>query len=210
MTAGQLRDLLAAQPLMALTICSILLALGAGMVAAARPRLGAVFRNTAYLGLVAAGLLTVAQLAGHNGRSDAALWLDDAQPARVDGGETVIGKRPDGHFWVQASLNGVPVDFLVDTGATYTGVSPGVAARAGLMPDRNDAGVLLETANGTIVARMATAGSLRFGGIAASGLPVAIGPDNGAETNVIGMNLLSQLGGWRVEGNRLILTPKQR
>ncbi|HUD27781.1 MAG TPA: aspartyl protease family protein, partial [Novosphingobium sp.] len=72
-----------------------------------------------------------------------------------------------------------------------------------------DAGVILETANGPIVARMAEADSLRFGGIEANALPVAIGPDGEVETNVIGMNLLSQLAAWRVEDNRLILTPKQ-
>lgn len=209
MSASDISALLATQPLLALTIVSILLAVTAGMLAANQPRLGHALRNVAYLGLIAALLLTVAQLAGNNGRSEAALWLDRTRPASVEGGETVIAMRADGHFWVEAQLNGEPVDFLIDTGATYTGVSHRVAARAGVTPDEGDAGVILETANGPVVARMATAGSLRFGGIEAVGLPIAIGPDGEVDTNVIGMNLLSQLASWRVEGRRLILTPKQ-
>lgn len=209
MNLGELGGFLFEQPLMTLTIVAILLAVGAGMLAATRPRLGQAMRNTAYLGLVAALLLTVAGLAGHNSRSDAALMLDRTRPAEIVGKETIIAMRADGHFWVEAQLNGTPVEFLIDTGATYTGVSRRVAERVGLRPDENDAGVILETANGPIVARMAEADSLRFGGIEANALPVAIGPDGEVDTNVIGMNLLSQLGAWRVEDNRLILTPKQ-
>lgn len=209
MNLGELARFLFDQPLLALTIGAILLAVGAGMFTATRPRLGQAMRNTAYFGLVAVLLLTVAQLAGHNSRSEAALWLDRTRPAEIVGKETVIALRADGHFWVEAQLNGTPVEFLVDTGATYTGVSRRVAEHVGLQPDENDAGVILETANGPIVARMAEANSLRFGGIEANALPVAIGPDGEVDTNVIGMSLLSQLAGWRVEGNRLILVPKE-
>lgn len=210
MNLGELAGFLFDQPLLALTILAVLLAVGAGMLSASRPRTGQAMRNAAYLGLAAVLLLTVAQLAGHNSRSEAALWLDSTRPAEIVGRETVIAMRADGHFWVQAQLNGQPVDFLVDTGATYTGVSKRVAERVGLRPDAAGDGVILETANGAIVARMAVADTLRFGGIDANALPMAIGPNGEVETNVIGMNLLSRLRSWRVEGNRLILVPGKR
>ncbi|TDW68684.1 aspartyl protease family protein [Novosphingobium sp. PhB55] len=208
MNLGQLTDLFYAKPLLALTILAILVAVLAGMLADRRPRLGQSLRNLSHLGLVAALLLTVTQVALHNTRSEAALWLDETRPPSVEGGETVIPLRADGHYWIQARLNGEPVDFLIDTGATYTGISKSVAERAGIQPDGDDQGVMLETANGTIVARMASAASLAFGSIEAHALPVAIGPDNEVETNVIGMNLLSQLAAWRVENGRLILVPR--
>ncbi|GAB7551076.1 TIGR02281 family clan AA aspartic protease [Novosphingobium resinovorum] len=208
MNLDELTGFLIGQPLLSLTIAAILLAVAAGMIAAGNPRLGRIMRNCAYLGLIAALLLTVAELAGHNGRSEAALWLDATRPAEIVGKETVVAMRADGHFWVEAQLNGEPVEFLIDTGATYTGVSQRVAQRVGIQPDPEDRGMILETANGSIVARRGTADSLRFGGIEANALTVAIGPDTEVDTNVIGMNLLSQLAAWRVEGNRLILTPK--
>ncbi|KPH58720.1 aspartic protease [Novosphingobium sp. ST904] len=208
MNVDELGGLLYRQPLLALTIGAILVAVLAGMLAARRPRLGHALRNLSHFGLIAALLLTVAQVALHNTRSEAALWLDEPRPPSIEGSETIVPLRADGHYWIQARLQGEPVDFLVDTGATYTGISKSVAARAGIEPDAGDRGVMLDTANGTIVARMATAGSLDFGSISARDLPVAIGPDNEVETNVIGMNLLSRLASWRVEGDRLILVPR--
>ncbi|MCJ2186091.1 retropepsin-like aspartic protease family protein [Novosphingobium beihaiensis] len=208
MNLGELGSFLYAQPLLALTIAAILLAVLAGMLSASRPQLGHGLRGASYLGLAAAALLTVAQVAGHNTRSEAAFWLDRTRPASVEGNETVVSQRVDGHFWVEAQLNGVPVEFLVDTGATYTGVSRSTAERAGLRPDEGDEGMVLDTANGPIVARKATAGSLRFGGIEANSLMMAISPDTESDVNVIGMNLLSQLKSWRVEDNKLILVPK--
>ncbi len=210
MSLPDLTGFLIGQPLLSLTIAAILLAVAAGMVGAGHPRLARIMRNCAYLGLVAALLLTVAELAGHNGRSEAALWLDATRPAEIVGKETVVSMRADGHFWVEAQLNGGPVQFLIDTGATYTGISRRVAERVGIQPDPDDRGMILETANGAIVARRGTADVLRFGGIEANALTVAIGPDSEVDTNVIGMNLLSQLAAWRVEGNKLILTPKQK
>lgn len=208
MSLEELSDLLARQPLLALTIGAILVAVLAGMLTGANPRLGAILRSGAYLGLAAAGLLTVAQFAGSNSHSEAALWLDRTRPPAVNGGETVISMRADGHFWVEAQLNGVAMDFLIDTGATTTGISSAAARRAGVAPSPDDSGRLIDTANGTIVARSATAGSLRFGSIDARDLDLVIIPETDAgETNVIGMNLLSQLRSWRVEGDKLILAP---
>lgn len=208
MNLEELSGLLDQQPLLALTIAAILLAVLAGMLAGSNPRLGTALRNTAYLGLAAAGLLTVAQFAGHNTRSEAALWLDRTRPPTVEGGETVVTIRPDGHFWVEAQLNGVTTEFLIDTGATTTGISAAAARRAGISPRPDDTGRLLDTANGTIVARSAIAGVLRFGSIDARDLDLVIIPGTGdGETNVIGMNLLSRLKSWRVEDNRMILVP---
>ena len=46
----------------------------------------------------------------------------------------------------------------------------------------------------------------RFGNVVARGLDTVIVPNLG-ETNVIGMNLLSRLASWRVEGDTLVLVP---
>jgi aspartyl protease family protein len=66
--------------------------------------------------------------------------------------------------------------------------------------------VRISTANGTVSARLTTSDSLRFGSVKAGGLDAVIAPNIG-ETNVIGMNLLSRLKSWRVEGQTLILVP---
>ncbi|RXZ66655.1 TIGR02281 family clan AA aspartic protease [Pelagerythrobacter rhizovicinus] len=124
----------------------------------------------------------------------------------VEGGETRIPLAPDGHFWLRAEVNGEPVAFMVDTGATLTAVSAQVADRVDLEPRTGGIPVRLNTANGTISAEITTIDDLRFGNVAARGLDAVIAPNLG-ETSVIGMNLLSRLQSWRVEDNTLILVP---
>lgn len=65
---------------------------------------------------------------------------------------------------------------------------------------------MLSTANGTVTADLTTVEDLSFGNIRAEGLDAVIAPNLG-RTNVLGMNFLSRLKGWRVEEGDLILTP---
>ncbi len=59
----------------------------------------------------------------------------------------------DGHFWIQAHVNGVPVDFLVDSGATMTTIGRKTAALAAV-PVSRQRSQLVRTGNGVI--RVAT------------------------------------------------------
>ena len=124
----------------------------------------------------------------------------------VEGSETRIGMGPDGHFWLRAEINGVPANFLVDTGATLNAVSQDLADQAGLKPRRGGLPISMNTANGLVAAQLATIDEIRFGNVAARGLDVVIMPNLG-DTNVVGMNTLSRLASWRVEGDQMILVP---
>lgn len=159
--------------------------------------------------VVLAGILVtvVLQLSRFDPRLEVAVPQLGLPEQLVEGGETRLGLAPDGHFWLRASINGVPANFLVDTGATVTAVSSGLAAEAGLEPRRGGLPVTISTANGPVAAQIATAEEFRFGNIAASGLDVVITPTLG-ETNVVGMNLLSRLASWRVEGDTMVLVPR--
>lgn len=159
--------------------------------------------------LLAGVLLTVVlQLSRFDPRLDIAVPQLGLPEQVVEGGETRVELAPDGHFWLRAEINGHPARFLVDTGATLTAVSQGVADAAGLEPRRGGIPVQIGTANGTIAAQLTTIDSLSFGNVEASGIDAVIAPNLG-ETNVVGMNLLSRLGSWRVEGDTLILVPEE-
>ncbi|WP_260922579.1 TIGR02281 family clan AA aspartic protease [Novosphingobium sp. 9] len=207
MNLGELGAQLYANPLLALAVVAVLAGIASMMLSPERTRLAQGLRNGAYLIMAAVVLLTIAESALNNDKSEAADWFDHTRPATVSGDETQIAKRRDGHFWVEAKLNGVPTAFLIDTGATYTSISQSVAQAAGIIVNPDSEGRMLDTANGTIVARMSTAGSLDFGGVSARELPVAVTPDSAGDTSVIGMNLLSRLKGWRVDGDRMTLVP---
>lgn len=127
----------------------------------------------------------------------------------VEGGETRIKLSRDGHFWITADVNGEKARFLVDTGATLTAVSAGLADRAGLEPRPSAIPVRIVTANGAVSADVTRIDTLSFGNVEASGIDAVIAPSLG-ETNVLGMNFLSRLEGWQVKNNTLILSPAAR
>lgn len=124
----------------------------------------------------------------------------------VIGGEVRIAMAPDGHFWANATIDGVARRMLIDSGATVTAISEETAAAAAIEGDGGIVPVVLRTANGLVRARTGTIGELGVGGITARDLPVVISPAMGG-VDVIGMNFLSALASWRVEGRTLILTP---
>lgn len=128
------------------------------------------------------------------------------------GGQQVIGSAvrirmaPDGHFWARVQIGNVERRMLVDSGATLTALSTNTAEAAGLRTNTHLFPVVLNTANGSIKARTAIVPELRLGTIAARDLPVVVSPAFG-RSDVLGMNFLSMLGSWRVEGRELILEP---
>lgn len=126
----------------------------------------------------------------------------------VSGNEVRIRMSPDGHFWAQAQINGVTRRMLIDSGATVTTLSEQTAQLASIEQGSNLVPIVMQTANGVVPAQTGTIERLVLGAIEASDLKVAISPAIG-NFDVLGMNFLSQLASWRVEGRTLILTPQQ-
>ena len=84
-------------------------------------------------------------------------------------------------------------------------MSRGTAREAGVEPD-GGFGVLVDTANGTRHARIAAAAPAeRSGRSRAATSPSHISRVEGDDLNVIGMNFLSTLSAWGVEGRTLVL-----
>ena len=121
------------------------------------------------------------------------------------GEELRVRRSPDGHFWVDAELNGERVRFLIDSGATTTSISRDVAERAQV---RFSGGLpaMVRTANGIVSVQRGRADTLRVGTIERSDVAVHISEAFG-DMNVIGMNFLSTLSSWGVEGRTLVLRP---
>jgi aspartyl protease family protein len=194
------------QPLLALAVAAIFLATLGGMLRRPLPLLGGFLRGIGNLGLLAALLLTVVQVARMTSGKDLSLPQFGLPAQKVEGGETRIPMGRDGHFWLRAQVNGTSARFLIDTGATVTALSPDVSERAGLRAQPLRETVVLKTANGAVEAKLGTIDELRFGNIVARDLDAVVAPGLGT-TNVIGMNLLSRLASWRVQDNTLILVP---
>jgi aspartyl protease family protein len=119
------------------------------------------------------------------------------------GGELRIPMADDGHFWVDASINSHDAPFLVDSGASVTTLSRETAKAAGIKADTDM--TFIETANGTVRVSAARAERFEIGPIARDDLAVQINDHD--DSNVLGMNFLSSLASWRVEGRYLVLRP---
>jgi aspartyl protease family protein len=119
-----------------------------------------------------------------------------------EGAETRIPMAIDGHFWVDAKLNGRNVKFLVDSGATTTTIDRSTARSAGIdVSSRRDR--VVRTGNGVIRVASGRADELTIGGITRRDVALEIA-DN-VDLNVLGMNYLSSLSRWGVEGRWLVL-----
>jgi aspartyl protease family protein len=118
------------------------------------------------------------------------------------GRETRIPMAIDGHFWVNAAVNGKDVRFLVDSGATMTTIDRKTALAAGveISPRRDQ---FVRTGNGIIRVSSGRAADLEVGGIRRSDVGLQV-VDND-DLNVLGMNFLSSLSRWGVEGRWLVL-----
>jgi aspartyl protease family protein len=119
-----------------------------------------------------------------------------------EGRETRIPMAIDGHFWVTAKLNGQNVKFLVDSGATMTTIDRDTARKTGVeVSPRADQ--FVRTGNGIIRVSSGTANELQVGGITRENVGLQVADND--DLNVLGMNFLSSLSRWGVEGRWLVL-----
>ena len=119
-----------------------------------------------------------------------------------EGRETRIPMAIDGHFWVEATVNNHATKFLVDSGATTTTIDRKTANAAGVeVSTRRDRYV--RTGNGTIRVASGRAAELSIGGITRRDVALEIADND--DLNVLGMNYLSSLSRWSVEGRWLVL-----
>lgn len=126
----------------------------------------------------------------------------EATGTEIVAGETVrIPMSDDGHFWVTARVNGQDVRFMVDSGASVTTVSKNAAQAADIPITFRR--VMVNTANGQAWVTKSHAETLQIGPIERSDFPVNVNETQ--DLNLLGMNFLSSLESWRVEGRFLVL-----
>jgi aspartyl protease family protein len=163
----------------------------------------------AWIGIFATALIVVAIVNQNQWLISGTKALFYGPDQSVVGSEVRIPMADDGHFWARATINGVERVMLVDSGATVTALSTTTAAAAKIDLDGMAPPAVVSTANGTVTGKSATIESLKVGGITATDLPTIVAPEFG-DQDVLGMNFLSRLKSWRVEGKTLILTPNSK
>lgn len=132
--------------------------------------------------------------------------LAELMPSRgvVKDGSITFRAREGGHFVIKALVEGTPVRFLVDTGASDVVLSPRDAERLGFDLSKLTFNRLYRTANGTVSGAPVRLGSVAIGPILLRDVRASV---NGAEIgqSLLGMSFLQRLGGYSVSGDRLTL-----
>lgn len=116
-----------------------------------------------------------------------------------------VRRSVDGHFYIRAEVNGTPIRFLVDTGATTTVLGPRDATRIGIDPKGLSFTQRFRTANGMVRGAAVTLDSLAIGPLTFRNVRASVNevPLGGP---LLGISTLRLFKSWRVENDRLTLT----
>jgi clan AA aspartic protease (TIGR02281 family) len=112
---------------------------------------------------------------------------------------------PDGHYHMRGAINGVPANFLVDTGATYVSVGADLARRANLS---GGASVQLTTADGVTTARIVIGVGVNVGPLYVPDTTVAINTSGLGDEVLLGQSFLRRFL-ILMDGSQMILQEKQ-
>lgn len=154
--------------------------------------------------LLAGGVMAVRHIENTGQRTVAM----NATPAPVSASpaarNVVLTKGRNGHFEVEARVDGRRLAFLVDTGASHIALRESAAARLGIYPRPADYTVRVSTANGVTKAARVQLRSVEVGDIMVRDVAAIVHSDQGLGVNLLGMSFLSRVR-WTHERGKLVL-----
>ncbi len=121
-----------------------------------------------------------------------------------EAGRIELPRQPDGHYYATLDINGVPVRFVVDTGATSVVLSRTDAARAGI--DTADLAFLgqAQTANGVVATAPVMLETVALGPFRDTNLRAFV-TGGQMETSLLGMSYLQRYARLEIAGGRMVL-----
>jgi aspartyl protease family protein len=115
--------------------------------------------------------------------------------------EVRLQRNRSGHYIASGTINGHPVEFMLDTGATDVSIPAAVADSIGLERGRR---AYYQTANGMIAAWQTTLDEIQLGPLRLGPVTASINPNNADTAVLLGMSFLRQLD-FSQQGNTLTL-----
>ena len=116
-----------------------------------------------------------------------------------------IEAERNGHFNIEADINGRSIPVMIDTGATMVVLSYEDAERAGLLLSDKDFTRSVSTANGVARVAPVTLDRVSIGNITVRDVPAAVAESGRLGTSLLGMTFLSRLSRFDMRSGRLVL-----
>lgn len=177
----------------------LLSVIGGYFLVANRGGLGRVAQQAAIWGLIFVGAIAVAGLWGDLRRDISGIPRQQV----IGGNQIVLPRAPDGHYYVNAEVNGKPVLFVVDTGATDIALSQDDARRIGLDPAGLAYLGTAQTANGTVATAPVRLASVTLGPFTDDNVRAMV-TQGDLGGSLLGMSYLSRYE-MTMSGDRMVL-----
>ena len=120
-------------------------------------------------------------------------------------GSVTLPRARDGHYYLTATINGTPLRFVVDTGATDMVLTRADAEAAGLSPDNLNYLGRASTANGEVRTAYVRLDEVELGGVRDTDVPAVVN-EGEMRQSLLGMGYLQRWGRIEITNGELILT----
>lgn len=119
------------------------------------------------------------------------------------GPSTVLERSENGHFYADAQVNGMPVRFVVDTGASGVALTAADAQRVGLQFSPVEFDVIGSGASGPVSGKHVTLDRVTLGGKTVENVDGAILANS--EMSLLGQSFLGRMGRIEISGDRMTI-----
>lgn len=113
-------------------------------------------------------------------------------------------KSLDGHFYLTIEVQGRPIRFLLDTGATRVVLSRSDAKKLGISPSERDYKYPAHTANGITYNAFITIPTMKLGPLTLHDVPAAVSKMDDM-SSILGMSFLDKIPSWTMKGDYLLI-----
>ena len=158
------------------------------------------------MALAAVGMMCLLAVfvAPHPSAAPVTLASASAKPQRPSATEALLLQRDSsGQFHLEASVNGTPVEFLVDTGADVVALTEQEALNLGLNVSEGDFQPVMKTASGVGYGAQIKLDELEVAGERLREVDAVV--VKGLAVNLLGQSALRKLGSVQLKGDSMII-----
>lgn len=132
----------------------------------------------------------------------------DTAPAEIarEPEVTRVPRQPNGHFYVDATVNGQYVRFLVDTGASFVALSTEDASRVGVDFDKSRFEEVGSGASGPVHGQLLSLDHIEVQGKRVENVRGAV--IEGLDVSLLGQTYLERMGSIEIAGDEMVIRPR--